>query len=283
MRPAHIDREKCELCGACVEECGRGGVAIEEGQVRFHPPACMACGHCVAICPHGALTDAEGLPPEVNPALCPTPEGLEHFLRARRSHRRYARRPVERAVIERVIDVARYAPSGKNAQPFAFTVVDSEPQRRAFTDLCYARMEQARRKLANPAWRFVVGALFDKRVRDPAVRRSLERALRRREMGMDPLFFNAPVLFFVHGPRLGATPKDDCCYALCHAVLMAETLGLTSCLNGNSEVLIRHFPDLQDFLRIPRDRSVYAVATFGYPKRPFRRLVHRNPPQTDWL
>jgi len=283
MKPVSVDREKCKVCGLCVEECGRGGVSIEDGRLLISGFRCMECGHCVAICPNDALSTEQGVPPDIIRSLIPPPELAENFLRARRSQRHYEKREIEPEVVERLIDLARYAPSGKNAQPFEFVALRTPEARRAFTEACYERMRQAQRKLHNPVWRWFVGTFFDKRVQDPEVRRSLDRAMRRREAGMDPLFFSAPLILFVHAPAIGATPKDDCCYALYHAVLLAETLGLGSCINGNSEVLIRHFPQLLEPLGIPRGHRVYACATFGYPKHRFARLVFRRAPVVEWL
>ncbi len=276
MKPESVNQEICRRCGACVEECGRGGIALEDGQIVFNGPRCMACGHCVAICPVGALTDPEGLPETIDRSILPSTEGMEELLRSRRSHRHYEKRPVAMEHVERLLAAARFAPSGKNTQSFEFTLLQTPDRRHAFTDACFERMIRARKKLKNVWWRFFVGLLFDPRVRDVGVRRSLDRALRRREAGMDPLFFAAPLIVLVHAPKVGATPKDDCCYALYHMVLMAETLGLGSCINGNAEVLIRHFPDLKKEVNIPDEHRVYACATFGYPKRAFVRHVHRN-------
>jgi nitroreductase len=59
--------------------------------------------------------------------------GEQHldWLRARRSIRRFAPRPVERAVLERVLEAAITAPSSTNRQPWRFAVVTAEEQRRA--------------------------------------------------------------------------------------------------------------------------------------------------------
>jgi nitroreductase/NAD-dependent dihydropyrimidine dehydrogenase PreA subunit len=283
MKPVAIDTAKCDVCGLCVEVCGRGGVEIADGRIVLGGARCMECGHCVALCPAGALTTELGLPPDIDRRLVPSPAMVENFLRARRSHRLYEKREIPVETVERLVDLAHYAPSGKNEQPFAFVALRTPEARRAFTEACFERMGRAQRKLANPVWRWFVGTFFDRRVQDPKVRRSLERALRRREMGMDPLFFNAPLILFVHGPAVGATPKDDCCYALFHAVLLAEAMGLGSCINGNSEVLIHHFPDLLEPLGIPADRRVYACATFGYPRLEYLRYVYRQPAQARLL
>ena len=47
-------------------------------------------------------------------------------IEVRRSHRKYTDEPVTREMIEDLIDCARLAPSGKNAQPWYFVCMDGE-------------------------------------------------------------------------------------------------------------------------------------------------------------
>jgi nitroreductase len=54
---------------------------------------------------------------------------LMDLIRARRSVRRYADRPVERALIEQCLEAARLAPSAENTQPWRFIVVDDPDAR----------------------------------------------------------------------------------------------------------------------------------------------------------
>jgi hypothetical protein len=59
----------------------------------------------------------------VRPEWRLSPEQAEHFLRARRSIRVFRDRPVDAGRIERLIRVARYAPSGHNRQPVRWLVI----------------------------------------------------------------------------------------------------------------------------------------------------------------
>lgn len=49
---------------------------------------------------------------------------LLDLMRDRRSVRQYARRPVERSVVEILLEAARWAPSNWNGQPWVFVVLD---------------------------------------------------------------------------------------------------------------------------------------------------------------
>jgi NAD-dependent dihydropyrimidine dehydrogenase PreA subunit len=52
---AVIDRERCAICGLCVDLCPTG--AIHMGDViMIDPGRCMGCGSCVEECPNGAIS-----------------------------------------------------------------------------------------------------------------------------------------------------------------------------------------------------------------------------------
>lgn len=50
-------------------------------------------------------------------------------IQTRRSVRRYTDAPVSREQIEAILEAGRFAPSGKNTQPWRFVVVESEAKR----------------------------------------------------------------------------------------------------------------------------------------------------------
>ena len=51
----------------------------------------------------------------------------------RRSIRRYQARPIEPAVLEKLLEAAIWAPSAHNRQPWRFCVVTSEPAKQALS------------------------------------------------------------------------------------------------------------------------------------------------------
>jgi nitroreductase len=68
-------------------------------------------------------------------------ETLMRVIQSRRSIRRYDPRPVPQEDLERVLEAARWAPSGANIQPWAFIVVEEAERRRAVAELL---MEEGR-------------------------------------------------------------------------------------------------------------------------------------------
>jgi len=60
-----------------------------------------------------------------------TAQTLHQLIQERRSIRRYTDRPVERALVERLLTAATWAPSAHNRQPWRFAVLeDADTQRR---------------------------------------------------------------------------------------------------------------------------------------------------------
>ncbi len=53
-----------------------------------------------------------------------SPDDLIEFLKTRRSIRRFRKEKVPMEIIEKILDVARYAPSAHNSQPWRFIVID---------------------------------------------------------------------------------------------------------------------------------------------------------------
>jgi nitroreductase/NAD-dependent dihydropyrimidine dehydrogenase PreA subunit len=140
-----VDQEKCKRDGHCVAECPARIIEMQDRE-SFPSPIdgaeelCIKCGHCVSVCPHGAMSLNIMTPDECPPMrkdLLPTAEQTEHFFRARRSIRTYKAEPVDQTVLTRLIEMARYAPSGHNLQPVHWLVIDSPDQMKRLTSLAH--------------------------------------------------------------------------------------------------------------------------------------------------
>jgi F420 biosynthesis protein FbiB-like protein len=65
---------------------------------------------------------------------------LYKLIRERRSIRRYTHRPVERALIKRLLDAAHWAPSAHNRQPWRFAVIESAEAKERLADAMNSRL-----------------------------------------------------------------------------------------------------------------------------------------------
>jgi ferredoxin len=48
---AATDAEICINCGECIERCMFGARIFRDGNMEYHPGACLGCGLCVTVCP----------------------------------------------------------------------------------------------------------------------------------------------------------------------------------------------------------------------------------------
>ncbi len=70
---------------------------------------------------------------------------MSHFaalVQSRRSIRRYQPRPIDRAVLEHILDLARWSPSAHNRQPWRFAVVESAAMKEQLARAMGSRLHQ---------------------------------------------------------------------------------------------------------------------------------------------
>lgn len=116
----------------------------ENGQHEVGTRTCIACGHCVAVCSTGALDNRKSLLSEhveLDDLKVSSPVEMEKFLRSRRSIRNYKKELVEQDVIEKLLDLARYAPTGVNRQGISFIVYSDKEKLNQIVKAVIAWME----------------------------------------------------------------------------------------------------------------------------------------------
>lgn len=278
-----ISAELCTRCGRCIVTCPRC-LLIREAE-EIHPvndlSLCLLCGHCVAVCEPNAIRHS-GVPIDLAPLLGEievNDQMLERFLRRRRSIRRFKPQPVEPAKLERLLDIARYAPTGGNVQGVHYTILTGGEVRQL--EVATARFyRQLIRRLESPVGRvmvrLVVGAEALERLLQGVP--DLKRDVGRVERGEKGYCHNAPLVIVIHGGKEYPTIPEDCCFATYHLILAAETLGLGSCLIGFITAAAARSKTIRDLVELPDGHHIYAALAVGYPTERFFRLVPRNPP-----
>lgn len=269
-----IDEKKCKRDGICVAECPLQIIEIKDAAsfptlVEDAEQRCIKCGHCVAVCPHGAFThtmlNTESFSP-VKKEFTLTVEQAGHFLRSRRSIRSYQERAVEHEKLAKLIDIARYAPTGTNSQMVSWTVVDSRPKVAQLTGMAIDLF----REMIRTKSRFV------KKYR-------LDKAVSAWDQGVDRICRGAPALVIAHAPKDYALAVIDCTSALAYLDLFAPALGLGTCWAGFFMVAVSQWQPLQQALALPEGNVACGVMMVGYPKYKYRLLPPRNEPKIGWM
>ena len=98
-----------------------------------------------------------------------------------------------------------------------------------------------------------------------------------REMGLDPIFYNAPAVMVFHAQEQAFTKKDDCVIASTTMGLLSRTMGLEYTYIGLFEGAANGYPAVMEELGLPKSNKVYSVIIVGYPRMKFFRTVDRKP------
>jgi len=268
-----VDQEHCHRDGICADVCPAMVITLEGDHgyptlVEDGAERCIRCGHCVAVCPHGALSHAAMTAedcPAVEKARLPEAAQVEHFLRARRSIRRYKKEPLDRETLARIIDVARYAPSGHNFQPVQWLVVESpiEVQRLAGMVVDWMRHLIAE---DNPM----------------AAAMHMDKVVDAWDEGHDRICRSAPHLIVAHAAKANPTSPAAATIAMAYLELAAASMGLGACWAGYFNVAANFWPPLNEALALPEGHAPYGSMLVGRPQYRYQRLPLRNEPQITW-
>ncbi len=233
------------------------------------PEECWLCGHCVAVCPHGALSHIlvplESCQP-IRKELFISEEQAVQFLRSRRSIRAFFKdRPVEKETIQKLIEIARYAPTGGNSQMVEWTVFTDKEKIKELSGLTVDWMRSALRKDPQSAYAPylpMVVAVWD--------------------AGYDIVLKNAPALVVASAPEQDPNGVVDVTLALSYLELAAVAKGLGTCWAGFVQGAMFSSPQMRKEMGIPEDHPHHYPMMLGYPKPKYFRLPERKAPKITW-
>jgi nitroreductase/NAD-dependent dihydropyrimidine dehydrogenase PreA subunit len=261
----HVEEKTCIRDGHCVEVCPAR--LIERGEGGYPKPIddadayCIACGHCVAVCPTSSFIHRD-LPlkdfPEMRSELLPPIENVGLLLRARRSIRAFTDEPVTREELRRLIELARYAPTGMNAQNVRWMVIQDRDT--------LASIERG--VIQWMRWMIDHGP-------DAAASMRLSHYVGLHETGGEIILRGAPVLLLTHASR------DDR-LALSSATIALSSLELAACWAGWVHAAVESFAPLADAAGLPEGHGCFGAMIVGRPRYSYRRLVSRRPPDVTW-
>ena len=143
----------------------------------------------------------------------------------RRTIRRFKSEPIDKAVLEKIVNAARLAPSGANCQPVEFVLVTE-------SSLCKGVFDQT-------AW---AGRVKPRRTP---------------KAGQQP---TAWVVVLLNSQRGPASAKADAAAAIENMLLVAVAEGIGSCWIGSVQR-----KEVAKLLNIPDHCEIDSVIAFGYP------------------
>jgi nitroreductase len=152
----------------------------------------------------------------------------------RRSIRTYKDRPLSREIIDSLLEAAKYAPTARNLQQSEYKVITGRDRIKRISDKIVAQVKKE----------------------EPQIQLS--------ERAQHNLFYDAPLLVIITGPKDNNWTYTDAALAAENVMLYAASIELGTCFIGWARQIDRN-EELQSELHITNDRTVAAAVICGYP------------------
>jgi len=280
-----VDIETCLGDGICAEICPEDILEMVDEKaatVGDRADYCIECGQCVAVCPTESLTMPK-LPMEDFHRLSKMPFGYEEFfdfLRLRRSVRTFKDKPVERGVIEKILDAAATAPMGMPPHSTEVVVIDDREELDFLLKEFVEDYAKTLKAFSNPIGRTIVRLAAGAEDYHTLGHHILDAARHYNEIyhvnGGDGYMRGAPVLMLFHGNRWALSYEENAHLICNYAMLAALSLGLGSTIIGLIPPVVERSKLLRERYGIPKDNRVCTSLVLGYPKYKYRQSIRRD-------
>ena len=273
MKYFSVDKFRCTRCGSCIAVCP---IRILKMDAETRRPVmtnrgdkiCIKCGHCVTVCPHRAVSIQHMKPDMLHPLRHDwriKPEKLEHFLKGRRSIRNFKSEPVDKKKLEKLIDAARYAPSGVNRQPVRWEVIYYKDRVRGLSEHVVSWM---RRQMED----------------DSPLAKSLrmKRIVAAWDNNNDWVCRGAPHIIIAYAPKNDMAAAQACTIALTYLELAAASAGIGTCWAGYAAMAINMSSEVRKFVYLSSRMECFGAMLAGYPRFNYHRIPMRNKPHIIW-
>ena len=269
MMQFRINEELCIQCGECAADCPAGIIVMDGYPKITDESRCYLCQHCLAICPTEAVSvlgKDPGASTKLSGYMMDSGQ-LEILIKGRRAVRRYTGKELPQSLIDELLAIAWYAPTGVNSQAVLFTVV------REAKVMAGLREEV----MSGLAKLIALGKLPE-----GFVGQYMGMAVKSwQEEGKDIIFRGAPHLLLTSAPKNSPCPVQDTHIALTTFQLMAHARGVGTLWDGLFMIALSLLPDLAGRLGIPNDHLLGYAMVFGEPAVNYHRTVQRGPAQVN--
>jgi nitroreductase/NAD-dependent dihydropyrimidine dehydrogenase PreA subunit len=286
-----IDVNNCTKCKECVKDCVANLFYIEQDLLHIvdsFEDRCIECGHCEAVCPVNVIRlkfheEGELEHTSVREEI-PTYDKFLNLVLKRRSIRRFKEKAIPKDLIEKLLKVGRYSPTGGNSENVYYTVVQDKNIVTTISKHITSRLTKLVNALEDPKGRDMLKKSKSEEEINQALENlpSIKRKLEMIEKGIDFWCWNGE-LIIIHGDKVEGGIPSDTALAAAHIMLAAEILGLGACSLGYLTNFFNEYQTIRELIKIPSNHTVGYCFTMGYPDVKYKRIPARKPSRIQWL
>jgi nitroreductase/NAD-dependent dihydropyrimidine dehydrogenase PreA subunit len=253
-----IDVARCDGCGICLKNLGGYCLNQDRDAVAIDYSVCKGCMKCVAVCPRQAFLVDGRLATRIVGESAISAEDFVELLRRRRSIKAFKDVAVPRTTLQDIVRAGSFAPT-MNREIEAIVVDD--PSLIALIDAEALRFVRRWHMLLfgfRPLTWLV--SLFAATL--PVIKRKIVRDLEIKKRVAKP--GTRAVVLLIGDPRIPVT-ESSAQYYLANMILMAQILGLGSCLMDSLRLALNGSRRARKALAVPRRFKFLGVLSLGQP------------------
>lgn len=285
-----VDLENCTLCKACINDCVANLFYVESEELHIvdeFEERCILCGHCVAVCPVDVVKlkvyktkSTEDVPKTED---IPDFKSFCNLVLKRRSIRQFKDKPVPKDLIMKILELARFSPTGSNTENINYTVIQEKENVAKISNYITIKVKRFVETLEDPKGREIIKTRLQNEEFILAIE-NLPRTkaiLKTIETGIDFWCWEGQ-LIFIHGDLTIGGILTNSALAAAHIMLAAETLGLGTCSLGYLTFHTNQSETIKKMIQLPKNHEIGYSLAIGYPKVNYKRIPSRRPLRVNW-
>ena len=263
----------------------------DAGLVNFIPKResiCLECGQCMAVC----STDSVKIKKytyEENFYKLPENEvsytNFIDFIANRRSVRNFKDKPVEKEVIEKILESLKYAPYGAEPNKVEITVVNNRK--------IIEKSLPATEKFLDDIVKWIDNPIISRIIKHKAGKETFN-TLKNHLSPMaklenyklkngDRITRNAPAILIFHAEKGAEEHTNNSLIYATYAMFAINSLGLGGTINGIVPATINKVDEVREIFKIPKNHDAVISIIFGYPKFKYKKAVKRESKKINWV